>query len=710
MALPIHPLFVYDGKNKPLTKRGQTVSRYGTNLNNELSKKLLQQFRFPCHTAPGEAEAECAYLQQNGLVDMVMSQDGDAIMFGSNWTLRNWTKEGTRSASEPTHVDLINLGSVKEGSGLDPDGMILVALLSGGDYNQHGVPGFGIQMACDTARAGFGTDLLEAIRSDNEFELAEWRDRLNHELETNESGYFKKRHKTVKIPEDFPDREILSYYTDPTVSSKATLGDLAREWSREWDAEINVVALRRYVAQTFDWTYKPGAWKLVRTLARPYLANRLQNGTANQLVNSTTQLSERRMHYCTGGLPEIRVAVTPADIVGLDLDAEEDSPEYLAELENEQDGEDYRDDEDTIETTRSPRKATKPAWNPFTVERMWLLETQVELGVPQILEEWNMMQREKAEAVRFKEARRKGRLERTKSAPMKQTERIERYFTASKADYAIAAPKEPTAEPVERSPLKERVNITTGVAPVTPTKKSTRPKSKPLLDSSLDLTRYFQPAKHGTRPVLSREATVVKDVELRDLKHSRPQSSASMSRDDLDLPVFSFSAKGSVENPIALTSSPAVASTCSTEMLQTPASTSKRRDLSQPLQKTPPLRHIEESVTQRKAKRNTRRKIERSRTEGSEPFEGSTPLALGSPDHSVSQAQSEAAGLDDSQDYELPFDPGTGLKLGFGRKKLFAIPRESLEGTWKHVDMGEEGATPTSRRGTRVSCVNLAAG
>ena len=74
LALPIHPIFVYDGKNKPLTKRNRTVSRYGVHLNDDASKKLVQAFRYPHHTAPGEAEAECAMLQRHGVVDAVMSQ------------------------------------------------------------------------------------------------------------------------------------------------------------------------------------------------------------------------------------------------------------------------------------------------------------------------------------------------------------------------------------------------------------------------------------------------------------------------------------------------------------------------------------------------------------------------------------------------------------------------------------------------------------
>lgn len=92
LALPIHPLFVYDGKDKPPFKRGKAVSgrSYGNAPIIRLSKVLIDLFKFPRHDAPGEAEAECARLQRAGVVDAVMSNDVDALMFGSTLTVMNF--------------------------------------------------------------------------------------------------------------------------------------------------------------------------------------------------------------------------------------------------------------------------------------------------------------------------------------------------------------------------------------------------------------------------------------------------------------------------------------------------------------------------------------------------------------------------------------------------------------------------------------------
>ena len=440
LALPIHPLFVYDGKNKPLVKRGRTVSRWGSCIANETSRRLLNQFRFPYHVAPGEAEAECALLQRKGLVDMVMSQDGDAIMFGSNITLRDWSKEGTRGNKSPTHVNLLDLLRIKERAGLDTDGMILVALLSGGDYDQDGVAGFGPGLACEIARAGFGEDLLEHIRNNDEVGLSEWRERLQYELESNESGYFKRKHKTLKVPDAFPDRTLLRYYTNPAVSKEDDLKEHEKEWLKTWGSDISIHEMREYVGQTFDWLYKPGAWKFVRGMAPSLLAHKLRLSMAEQYVTKVEQISDRRQHFINDGIPELRVSAIPVDIVGLDLDAEDDSPEYLERLAAEQadeaandgdSGEPERNLGEEPASSQSPRKQRKsPPWRPTDPEKMWIPETVVKLGVPALVEGWEQIQRDiLSEPKKF--ATRKAKMMRSKTAPV-VSRPIEQFLTVSK--------------------------------------------------------------------------------------------------------------------------------------------------------------------------------------------------------------------------------------------------------------------------------------
>ena len=396
LALPIHPVFVYDGKNKPLTKRGKTVARYGSCISNEMSKKLIQAFRFPYHMAPGEAEAECAMLQKQGLVDAVMSEDVDAIMFGSTLTLRDWSKEATKHSKSPTHVSVLDAPRIKSISGLDPEGMILVALLSGGDYDEAGVTGFGLALACEIARAGFASDLLDLVRQDDEDGLREWRERLQFELETNESGYFKRKHKSVRVPDSFPNRRVLSYYMSPAVSPKTELPRLERKWAQSWEDKIDVQALRNYAAETFDWSYKPGAWKFVRVTAPALLADGLRRGDTRGHIRSIEQITEQRKHFVSDGIPELRVTVVPADVVGLDLDAEEDSPEYLETLAAEEThdvAETCEADGESLPPNPSEKRKTPP-WSPYETEKMWIAETIVSLGAWEHVQRWRQIQKE----------------------------------------------------------------------------------------------------------------------------------------------------------------------------------------------------------------------------------------------------------------------------------------------------------------------------
>jgi Holliday junction resolvase YEN1 len=377
------------------------VSRWqGGNVSDHASKKLISLLRFPCHVAPGEAEAECAMLQKHGIVDAVMTQDVDAIVFGSGLTLRDWSKEGKMKGNQtPTHVSIFDLEKLKEVSrGLDPDGMILVALLSGGDYDGDGVAGIGIALACEIARAGFGSDLLELVRNENEDGIAEWRERLQYELESNESGYFKMKRKVIKIPEDFPNRRILGYYMNPAVTEEGELKNLEKKWAKVWAEAIEVQALRDYARDTLDWQYKPGAWKFVRVMAPALLADRLRRDAATSIVTSVDQITERRQHFVSDGIPELRVTVIPAEVVGLDLDAEDDSPEYLdrlaAQEENEAAGEESEfGPDEALPASQGPieKRRTSP-WLPWNPEKMWLAEAIVELGAREHVERWNQMQ------------------------------------------------------------------------------------------------------------------------------------------------------------------------------------------------------------------------------------------------------------------------------------------------------------------------------
>ena len=399
LALSIQPLFVFDGPNKPPFKRGNKVASNAACLPNFLTKELLKRFGFPYHTAPGEAEAECALLQKQGLVDAVLSEDVDTLMFGCSMTLRNWTAETMRGNKSPTHVNVYNAESIKNTTGLDGEGMVLVALMSGGDYVPAGMPGCGIKSACEAAKAGFGHELWQLSRDDADG-FKEWRERLEHEMRTNESKLFRQRHKTMRIPENFPDMKVLSYYTNPVISSPEKVSRLREEIV--WNQEVNVPELRLFVAEAFGWQYLTGAKKFVRGLAPALLAHQLiqrsKSNTQEDEGLETKQWAEgqlvkvicgRRAHWNTDGAPELRVAYVPADVVGLDLDSEEkgDFQGYINEVSGDEQA--ISGGEEDRGRSRSPTKKRGPStYDPTEAEKIWILETYVKLGVPLLVETW----------------------------------------------------------------------------------------------------------------------------------------------------------------------------------------------------------------------------------------------------------------------------------------------------------------------------------
>ena len=712
LALPIRPLFVYDGKNKPLVKRGRAVSRWGTCIANETSKKLVNQFKFPCHVAPGEAEAECALLQKRGIVDMVMSQDGDAIMFGSQLTLRDWSKEGTRGNKTPTHVNLLDLPRLKERSGVDPDGMILVALLSGGDYDQDGVAGFGAGLACEAARAGFGTDLLELVRNDDKAGLQEWRQRLQFELETNESGFFKRRHKTLKIPDAFPDRTLVSYYVNPAVSEDEDLTKLEKKLSKTWDEEIDIPELRGYVGDTFDWLYKPGAWKFVRSIAPPLLAHRLRCGVAHQSVTSVDQIRERRQHFTNDGIPELRVAAVPADVVGLDLEAEEDSPAYLAQLAEEQEQEEVEndaavasedaDENEEISASQQPRKQRKsPPWSPNEPEKMWIPETVVQLGVPALVEEWQQNERDKfADPKKF--AARKCKKTNVKSGAIFQVDRIDRYFGTSKmASGSRILQAAPQAVP------RPSVAAKSAQQPRTPTKKRPEPI---LISSSPDIKQFFKVSKPASRIAytapLESASGAINALEVAS-KHRRTAELGSANAEAPSSTESSLRIRiGPHDDPIAAMSPPPIAGM--REAVDNAPSTPQK---GAPSGLVDDADGLPDSVTRRK-RRTRKAEVEGHLEQPAKAFQRSKTVASFFESEKTDSKSSPALSGDLSRyaGIELPTDPSTGLKVDFMRKKLHAVPRESLPGTWKDIDLDEQIMSVKSKRTTRVSYVNLVDG
>ncbi|KAL6871943.1 hypothetical protein J3F83DRAFT_733231 [Trichoderma novae-zelandiae] len=379
LGTPIQPIFVFDGPNKPKFKRHRRSGR-GDGFAAAHAKRLIRLFGFVVHDAPGEAEAECAFLQRNGIVDAVLSEDVDTIMFGCTRTLRNWSAEG--KGAKPTHVSMYDVEEMNMADlGLDREGMVLVALMSGGDYIPEGVPGCGPKVACEAAKAGFGKSLCRLRVSDAEG-LRKWKASLTHELQTNESKFFRTRHKALAIPEDFPNLEALRYYTHPVVSPESTLQAVRQKLSETRDIQLE--GLREFARETFNWDFRIGAIKFIRVLSEGLFVNRIHQGgiDGDALVK---KISGRRTHFSTDGTPELRLAYIPEEIVPIDISNEvEEEIAYARNGLALNSDEEFSAAPDTVEDAQGSGKTfdiSKP-------ELTWVLEEVARRFAPRTVQAW----------------------------------------------------------------------------------------------------------------------------------------------------------------------------------------------------------------------------------------------------------------------------------------------------------------------------------
>ena len=107
------------------------------------SKELLQAMGIAVVQAPGEGEAEAAYLAKvKDEVFASVSQDYDSLLFGAPKLIRNLTlarRRKTYSGYVEVKPEMIELDSVLNHLGINLDQLICLGILVGTDYNPKGI-------------------------------------------------------------------------------------------------------------------------------------------------------------------------------------------------------------------------------------------------------------------------------------------------------------------------------------------------------------------------------------------------------------------------------------------------------------------------------------------------------------------------------------------------------------------------------------------
>ena len=179
-------------------------------------QELLTAFGIPWVSSPADAEAQCAFLCSAGLVDGVISDDSDTIIYGSPIVFRHlYMGDST--------VEMFKLNNI----GFDQKELISLALLLGCDFTE-GVRGIGPVNASEIVRHYAGMEGLRLFR--------EWCERAPQDtanntvdapLETEDGSNtalreFKKKHANYRtqwiFPDDFPSLEVWNVFDQPVVS------------------------------------------------------------------------------------------------------------------------------------------------------------------------------------------------------------------------------------------------------------------------------------------------------------------------------------------------------------------------------------------------------------------------------------------------------------------------------------------------------------
>lgn len=117
----------------------------------EESKVLLKAMGVPCVQAPGEADAQIAFICEKGDAYAAATSDFDPLLFGCPRTITNLTISQRKRLPSGSYInvkpEMIELKGILNNLGINQDQLLALAILIGTDYNVGGVKGVGPKTA-----------------------------------------------------------------------------------------------------------------------------------------------------------------------------------------------------------------------------------------------------------------------------------------------------------------------------------------------------------------------------------------------------------------------------------------------------------------------------------------------------------------------------------------------------------------------------------
>ncbi|KAH7720363.1 DNA repair protein complementing XP-G cells isoform X1 [Aphelenchoides avenae] len=218
-------------------------------------QQLLALLGLPYMVAPGEAEAQCARLEQLRIVDGVVTDDSDVWLFGGTCVYKDLF-------SRKRHVHEYNADTIREKLGLGQTEFILIAMLAGGDYTD-GFEKVGVTTALEiiaefSAKSREEQDALSVLQKIKQW-LVSKKEYLEKAAKEGQKGNFIESATRIRLRktvennnseariDSFPNEDVYRAYAEPEVDSneqrfkwtRVRFGDLYEYmwtklgWSRE---------------------------------------------------------------------------------------------------------------------------------------------------------------------------------------------------------------------------------------------------------------------------------------------------------------------------------------------------------------------------------------------------------------------------------------------------------------------------------------------
>ncbi|KAF5329168.1 hypothetical protein D9611_013215 [Ephemerocybe angulata] len=263
---------VFDGGARPVRKRNRAVGQ-GRGQEHYLTggfRALLDAFGFHWSTAPGEAEAQLAHMNQAGIVDFAFTSDSDIFLFGAVRVIRR-----PQMKENHDHIEVYTSDALKDqdAGALSRMGILFLAVVAGGDYDTTGLQGCGFDTAYMLAQSTELPQLLNAAISTEagtvgkaSDALARFRRRLRSELITNPNLHTRRFSAAANIPETFPDLGIVRQYSNPITD---TGPNSAAEHLLKRDLNLpDTERLVRAACDILEWRW-PRTYEMLKSSAWP---------------------------------------------------------------------------------------------------------------------------------------------------------------------------------------------------------------------------------------------------------------------------------------------------------------------------------------------------------------------------------------------------------------------------------------------------------